>query len=220
LSHDLVVVRLRDMEPPTDPSAQNTGAAGEMPSSPQLDALGKEALEMLVRSHGGRLLRTVRRLLLNEEDARDAVQEAFLSAVRSLDDFRGEAQLSSWLHRIAINAALIKLRARRRVREQPIEELLPGFRPDGEHLEPIHPWAEPCEANLERQELQDLVRAAIARLPEDYRVILSLRDLEGLDTKETAHLLGISVGAVKTRLHRARQALRTLLDPHFRRDAP
>ena len=191
-----------------------------MGSGTRLDAGGKDAFEALVRIHGGRLLRTARRLLLNEEDARDAVQDAFLSAVRSLGDFRGEAQLSSWVHRIAINAALIKLRARRRVREQPIEELLPGFRPDGEHREPIHPWVEPCEANLERQELQDLVHAAIARLPEDYRVILSLRDLEGLDTKETAHLLGISVDAVKTRLHRARQALRTLLDPHLRGDAP
>jgi RNA polymerase sigma-70 factor (ECF subfamily) len=174
----------------------------------------------LVRSHGGRLLRTTRRILLNEEDARDAVQDAFLSAVRSIERFRGDAELSTWLHRIAINAALVKLRSRLRVRERPIEGFLPDFRPDGEHLAPVHLWNEACDANLQRQETHDLVHAAIERLPDDYRVILLLRDLEGLDTRETADLLGISLDAVKTRLHRARQALRTLLDPHLRGDGP
>ena len=184
------------------------------------DPGGKQAFELLVRTHGGHLLRTARRIPQNEEDARDALQDAFLSAVRSLDGFKGEAELSSWLHRITINAALAKLRTRRRVRERPIEELLPSFRADGEHSEPIHSWAEPCIANLERRELQDLVHAAIARLPEDYRVVLSLRDLEGMGTKETADLLAINIDAVRTRLHRARQALRTLLDPQLRGDAP
>lgn len=208
------------MESSTDPPVELAGATEETRDCTPPDAGGQQAFELLVRTHGGRLLRTARRILLNEEDARDAVQDAYLSAVRSLDGFKGEAELSSWLHRIAINAALIKLRTRRRVRERPIEELLPGFRADGEHREPIHSWAEPCGANLERRELQDLVHAAIARLPEDYRVILSLRDLEGIDTKETADLLAISVDAVKTRLHRARQALRTLLDPQLRGDTP
>ncbi len=165
-------------------------------------------------------LETARRLLLNDEDARDAVQDAFLSAVRSLDRFGGDARLSTWLHRVAINAALMKLRARRRSRERPIDDLLPGFRPDGEHREPVLPWAESCDSSLQRQETRDLVHAAIARLPEDYRVVLLLRDIEGLDTKEVAGLLDISTDAAKTRLHRARQALRTILDPHMKGEAP
>ena len=208
------------MKPPTDPSAEPTGAPAELRGGLRQGAVGAEDLEGVVHAFGARLLRTARRILHNEEDARDAVQDALLLAVRSIDGFRGGACLSSWLHRIAINAALTKLRARRRVRERPIEDLLPGFRPDGEHREPIHPWVDPGNATLERQELQDLVRATIALLPEDYRIVLSLRDLEGLNTRETAELLGTSVDTVKTRLHRARQALRTLLDPHLRGDTP
>lgn len=208
------------MKPPSGPDARHPGDAGQIPGGSQADAGDKAAFEALVRSQGGRLLSTARRILLNDEDARDAVQDAFLSAVRSIDRFKAEAQLFTWLHRITINAALMKLRARRRGREQPIEPLLPGFRPDGEHREPIRSWIEPCDANLQREEIRDLVHAAIARLPEDYRVILLLRDLEGLDTREAADLLQISVDAVKTRLHRARQALRTRLDPHLGGDLP
>lgn len=216
--HALAVVRLRDMEPPANPAAGESIAAGEVIRDSKHDAADEAAFETLVRSHGGRLLRTARRILLNDEDARDAVQDAFLSAVRSIGCFKGEAQLSTWLHRIVINASLMKLRARRRVREQPIQELLPEFRPDGEHAKPILPWNESCDANLVRQEINDLMHAAIARLPADYRGILILRDIEGLDTRESADLLEISVDVAKTRLHRARQALRTLLDPHMRGD--
>ncbi len=179
----------------------------------------RAAFEAIVRSHGARLLATARRLLANDEDARDAVQDAFLSAVRSLDRFEGEARLSTWLHRVATNAALMKLRARRRSRERPIEELLPSFLLDGHHSERVLAWEEPCDLVLQRQESRDLVRASIERLPVDYRVVLVLRDLEGLDTKEVAGLLDISTDAVKTRLHRARQALRTLLDPYGRGEA-
>ena len=179
----------------------------------------RDAFEAIVRSHGARLLATARRLLLNDEDARDAVQDAFLSAVRSLDRFEGEARLSTWLHRVVINAALMKLRARRRSRERPIEDLLPSFLPDGHHSERVLAWEEPCDLALQRQESRNLVRASIEGLPADYRVVLVLRDIEGLDTKEVAGLLGISTDAVKTRLHRARQALRTVLDPHGRGEA-
>lgn len=201
------------MKPPADSAAQDSVEAGQSLHGPRDNAGDRAAFEALVRSHGGRLLRTARRILLNDEDARDAVQDAFLSAVRSIERFRGDAELYTWLHRIAINAALIKVRFRRRARERPIDELLPDFRPDGEHLCPVNLWNEPCDANLQRQDIHDIVHAAIERLPDAYRVILLLRDLDGLDTKETAESLGISLDAVKTRLHRARQALRTLLDP-------
>ena len=105
------------------------------------------------------------------------------------------------------------------IAERPIEELLPSFLSDGHHTERVLAWEEPCDAALQRREAQDIVSACIERLPEDYRVVLVLRDIEGLDTKEAAGLLEISDDAVKTRLHRARQALRTLLNPHVRGEA-
>jgi RNA polymerase sigma-70 factor, ECF subfamily len=172
------------------------------------------AFEELLHAHTGRLLAVARRLLANEEDARDTVQEAFLSAFRSIDRFDGQAALGTWLHRIVVNAALTKLRSRRRHPEKPIEDLLPTFLEDGHQARPARDWPDPSAA-LQREETRGSVRRHIEELPEDYRVVLLLRDIEELDTEETARLLGLTPGAVKTRLHRARQALRTLLEPEF-----
>ena len=178
------------------------------------------AFEQLIRVYGGRLLAVARRFLPVEEDARDAVQEAFTSAFRSIEKFEGNARLSTWLHRIVVNAALMKLRTRRRKPEQSIEELLPGFLEDG-HLErPASPWRKDALEGLEREALRALLNEKIQMLPERYRNVLLLRDIEELDTQETAELMGISQGAVKTRLHRARLALRELLEPHMREVSP
>lgn len=176
----------------------------------------EEAFEKLVRSQGGRLLATARRIVGNEEDAREAVQDAFLSAFKALPEFSGQSQLSTWLHRILINAALQKLRRRQRKPERLIDDLLPKFLNDGHQADPADVWREPSEVVLQRQETLQLVRQAIDQLPENYRTVLMLRDIEGLDTEETARTLGVTIPVVKTRLHRARQALRTLLDSHFR----
>jgi RNA polymerase sigma-70 factor (ECF subfamily) len=177
-----------------------------------------QAYERLVRAYSGRLLAVARRFLANEEDARDALQEAFLSAFRAIGAFQEDARISTWLHRIVVNAALMKLRARRRKPEELIDDLLPTFQEDGHRENPGPAWKETSETMLQRQETRALVRGCIDRLPESYRVVLLLRDIEELDTEETARLLDISPNAVKIRLHRARQALRTLLDPHFRED--
>ncbi len=182
----------------------------------RLRAGDDRAYEALVRRYGARMLAVAQRLLRNPEDAREAVQEAYLSAFRSIDRFAGGARVSTWLHRIVINAALMRLRSRRRKPEEPIEDLLPDFLPDGHQAQPAARWGEPADEGVERREARELVRRAIARLPESYRIVLLLRDIEQLDTAETADLLGLSQSAVKTRLHRARQALRTLLDLNFR----
>ena len=183
----------------------------------QLRAGDESAFEQVVRQYGGRLLAVARRIVGTEEDARDVVQDAFLNAFKNLDRFEGNAKLSTWLHRIAVNAALMKLRTRKRKPEQPIDALLPGFLEDGHHEERFQSWEEPVDKALERAETRELVRQQIDALPESYRTVLVLRDIEGLDTEETANMLGLSVNATKIRLHRARQALRAMLAPHFRR---
>jgi len=181
----------------------------------QLRAGDEAAFEQVVRLYGGRLLAVARRIVGTEEDARDVVQDAFLNAFRSLDRFEGNAKLSTWLHRIAVNAALMKLRTRKRKPEQSIESMLPSFLDDGHHQERFQSWDEPVDKVMERKEARELVRQQIDALPDGYRTVLVLRDIEGLDTEETAKVLGLSVNATKIRLHRARQALRTLLAPHF-----
>ncbi len=174
------------------------------------------AFEELVRLHTPHLLRVARRFLDSEEDARDAVQDAFISAFRSIGEFESTARLSTWLHRIVINAALMKLRTRRRKPEEDIEKYLPRFLEDGHQVQSRVGWPESAETALQRAETATLVRDAIARLPESYRMVLMLRDIEELSTEEVAEMLGLTPNAVKIRLHRGRQALRTLLDPHMR----
>lgn len=182
----------------------------------QLRAGDQAAFEQVVRSYGGRLLAVARRIVGSEEDARDVVQDAFMNAFKSLDRFEGNAKLSTWLHRIVVNAALMRLRTRKRKPEQSIEAMLPSFLDDGHHEERFQSWDEPIDKIMERAENRELVRKQIDALPEGYRTVLVLRDIEGLDTEETANVLGLSVNATKIRLHRARQALRSLLAPHFR----
>lgn len=181
-----------------------------------LRANDPEAYEYIVRTYLPQLLVVARRILGNEEDAREAVQDAFLSAFKGLSGFDGASRFSTWLHRIAVNAALMKLRAKQRRPEAGIDDLLPRFGEDGHQADPPSPWQESASQVLQRQEMRAQVRAAIERLPESYRTVLLLRDIEELDTEETARLLDVTPGVIKTRLHRARQALRTLLDPLMR----
>jgi RNA polymerase sigma-70 factor (ECF subfamily) len=207
--------------------ARSADARHTQPGSPggddadllaRLRAGEEAAFAELVRREGGRMLAVARRILRSEDDAHDALQEAFLAAFRHLPEFAGDARLSTWLHRIAINAALMRLRSRKRRREDPLDGLLPSFEADGHFSEPPPAWRTDPTTALEQGETAALVRACIDRLPESHRTVLVLRDIEGLDTAQTAAALGIGLDAVKMRLHRARQALRALLEPH-RRDA-
>ena len=174
------------------------------------------AFETLLKKYGARLLRLARRFLNDEEDARDALQDAMVAVFKSIKNFESNSQLSTWLHRIVVNASLMKLRTKRRREEKDIEEYLPRFEDDGHQTEPSTPWTETAESMLEREELREQVRSAIDQLPETYRIVLLLRDIEEMSTEETAAVLGITQNAVKIRLHRARQALRALLDQHMR----
>lgn len=161
------------------------------------------------------MLAVARRMLGGEEDAQDAVQEAFLSAFKSLDRFDERSLLTTWLHRITVNACLMRLRSKRRRPERSLDDLLPTFRTDGHQTIPAGTWKPDPAAGIQREELCALVRTRIDELPAAYREIILLRDIAQLDTEQTADLLGITVPGVKTRLHRARQALKTMLDQDF-----
>ena len=138
-----------------------------------------------------------------------------MSAFKAIGGFAGGASLGTWLHSIVVRAALMKLRSRRRRPEQAIEDLLPQYTADGHRVQPGPGWCNDVEERAERDENAKIIRQCIDQLPSQYRTVLLLRDIEEFDTEETARLLGINPNAVKTRLHRARQALRTLLDPYF-----
>jgi RNA polymerase sigma-70 factor (ECF subfamily) len=181
-----------------------------------LKAGDEDAFDTAVRRYGPHLLAVARRFMGHEQDAQDVVQDAFLSAFKAIDKFQGGSKVSTWLHRIAVNAALMKLRSRKRNQERPIDDLLPKFNDDGHMADAAARWAVTHDTAVDSREMRELVRHAIDQLPEGHRTILLLRDIEGHNTEETAELLDITPGAVKTRLHRARQALRTLLDPHMR----
>jgi RNA polymerase sigma-70 factor (ECF subfamily) len=184
----------------------------------QLRAGDENAFATLVRRESGKLLAVARRILRSEDEAQDAVQDALLSAFQHLDRFEGNARLSTWLHRITVNSALMRLRSKKRRREDAIEELLPGFAEDGHHLAPVQTFGGGAEEEIASAQIAGIVRAAIDELPDSYRVVLLLRDVEGMDTAEAAVALGIGNDAAKMRLHRARQALRTLLEKRLPRE--
>jgi RNA polymerase sigma-70 factor (ECF subfamily) len=180
-----------------------------------LRAGNEQAFEDLVRIYGGRMLAVARRFVRNDDDAQDVVQSAYLNAFRSVGQFEGQCLIGTWLHRIVVNTALMKLRARRRRPEASIDELLPTFQEDGHHVEQFAEWSAPADELMQRAQTRATVRACIDRLPENYREVLILRDIEELSTEEAARTLSMTPTAVKVRLHRARQALSTLLRKEF-----
>ena len=171
------------------------------------------AYELLVRQHAPRMLATARRLLNDEAAAEDCVQEAFLNAFRSIGRFEQRSSLGTWLHRITVNAALMRLRTRKRQGEQSIDDLMPEFDENDCRIEPNWQFRESTEQSLQRREVRELVLAKIGELPDTYRIVLMLRDIEEMNTAEVAELLETTEGAVKTRLHRARAALKKLIEP-------
>lgn len=170
------------------------------------------ACATLVKSFGPQMLSVARRFMRSEHDCNDAVQDAFISAFKAMERFEANSRLGTWLHRITVNACLMKLRSAATKRETSIDELLPTFNWAGHHINRPAAVEEPSESAMS-QETRTMVREAIDQLPEAYRTVLLMRDIEGLDTAEVARLLETTENNVKTRLHRARQALRTLLEP-------
>ena len=171
------------------------------------------AFESLVGHYGPRMLAVARRLLRCEEDSADAVQEAFLAAHKSIAYFAGHSSLWTWLYRIVVNISLKKMYSRSRRREVPLDNVLAASGRPGRYAPLTARWNETADVCAARAEMQTQVRSCINCLQESYRTILFVRDIQELDTDEAARLLHLSPGAVKSRLHRARRALTSLLRP-------
>jgi RNA polymerase sigma-70 factor (ECF subfamily) len=197
-------------------TARFSANAGDAELIARIRAGDASASEALVREHTGAMLAVARRFLRCEAESADAVQEAFILAFRALGSFEGNSALSSWLHRIVINRCLRRLQGRNRRRTVSLNDLLLGLDDHGGHGRPASPRVSAAEHPVICSETRAQVRACIERLPAPYRTVLVLRDIEELDTDQTAARLGSTPAAVKTRLHRARQALRSLLEPVLR----
>ena len=196
-------------------TARFSAKAGDADLIARIRAGDESASETLVRENIGAMLAVARRFLRCEAESADAVQEAFILAFRALDSFEGNSGLSTWLHRL-VNRCLGRLRSRKRRPTVSLDDLLPAYDEDGRYVRPVRSWVPEAEDPLLRAETRAQVRACIERLPACYRTVLVLRDMEEFDTDQTAERLGSTPGAVKTRLHRARQALRSLLEPVLR----
>jgi RNA polymerase sigma-70 factor (ECF subfamily) len=176
------------------------------------------AFAELVQRHQRQLYRLALRMTGSEADAQEVLQEAFLNAYQKLPNFRGEAQFSSWLYRIAANSALMRLRRKRRapdaLTDQPLELQGPKFSAEG-FLEPQNDWSQRADSQMMDRELGSAIDQAVAALPDDYRTVFLLKDVDGLSNEEIAAALDLTVPAVKSRLHRARLALREKLGEFF-----
>jgi len=171
--------------------------------------------EKIFHEYAPRVYNLARRLLGNAADAEDVTQDVFLQVVRKLPTFRGEAAFSTWLYRVAVNAALAYRRKRALRETARLPEPLEDFREDGNHRAPVRSWMkEPSQQALDR-ETHQRIEEAIAGLPEIYRDVYVLGDVEELPNAEIAEILGLSVAAVKSRLHRARLLMRKALAPYF-----
>ena len=171
-----------------------------------------EAPELLVGTYGDRVYRLARRITGGNEDAEEVAQDALWTAARKIQTFKGESAFGSWLYRITANAAYQKLRARRsKAREIALDDVLPVLDEDGRHFEPMADWSSRVDEQALQGELRRVLTEAIDGLPPDYRTALVMHDVEGLSNPDIAEALGLSLPAVKSRVHRSRLYVRQRL---------
>lgn len=173
------------------------------------------AFSTLVERYERKIYRLAKHITQNDEDAEDVLQESFLKAYSHLDSFQGDSKFYTWLVRIAVNEALMKLRKRKSDRTVSMDEP----QDTGEDMMPreIAVWDDDPEKQFSREELADILDKAVQSLKPSFRTVFVLRDIEELSTEDTAETLGISIPAVKSRLLRARLQLREKLTRYFRR---
>lgn len=186
----------------------------------QISDVPKPTPEQVFRDHAPRVYNLARRMLGNDADAEDVTQDVLLQVVRKLDTFRGEASLPTWLHKVTVNAALAHRKKRANRQQHETHDPLERFQEDGHHAGPVHPWSVTPEKLAENKERTKLIEEAIGRLPDVYRDVYVLSDVEGMPNSEIGDMLGLSIPAVKSRLHRGRLLMRDALARHFEEVIP
>ena len=181
----------------------------------QAKAGDQAAFSELVTHYERKIYRLAKNITRNDEDAEDVLQDAFLKAYTHLDNFKGDSKFYTWIVRIAVNEALMRLRKRKTDRTVPLDE--PVELGEETVAREIAVWEDNPEQRYSKEEWRTILDAAVDDLKPDFRTVFVLRDIEELSTEETAETLGISVPAVKSRLLRARLALRETLTRQFKR---
>src|SRR5262245_52863797 len=192
-----------------------TGDTGEELALVQAAQAGDVgAFEQLLKKYDRNVFRIALHITQNREDAEDVVQEAFLKAYQKLDQFQGNSKFYTWVVRIAVNEALMKLRKRKGDRTVSMDQEVETE--DGTVPRDFADWMPNPEQQYRQSELNDILTKTIQGLPASFRTVFVLRDVEGMSTEETAEMLGLSVPAVKSRLLRARLQLRERLAKYFK----
>jgi RNA polymerase sigma-70 factor, ECF subfamily len=177
------------------------------------------SLEPLMTRFASRIYRVANRICASSADAEEVVQDVFLTVFQKAGSFEGRAALGTWIYRITVNTSLNKRRGKRAEVEEPLDDLLPSYLPDGHRRGDrsflLADWSSLPDTTLLSKEGRQVVRAAVDRLPHHYRAVLLLRDVEELSSEEVAEILEESVASVKSRLHRARMALREQLTRRY-----
>jgi RNA polymerase sigma-70 factor (ECF subfamily) len=182
----------------------------------RLKAGDQEAFEAIFNLYSPKLYNVAMRILGEVADTEEVIQDVFWTVYRKAKSFEGNSQFSTWLYRLTVNAALGKIRRSKRNKEVEYEECLPKFQKDGHHLvRPVVDWSDTLDEKYARHEMQRLIADALDQLKPLDKSVVILSDLEGMSDKEIAGMVGLTVSAVKTRLHRARLFLRGKLAVHL-----
>jgi RNA polymerase sigma-70 factor, ECF subfamily len=173
------------------------------------------AYEEIVRRYQDKAFRLAFSLMKNESDAQDVVQEAFLNMYRKLHTFKGQSKFGSWMYRVVTNAALMRLRKKKRRSEVPVDDEEGELAEDDYYVASVPEWRVRADEAVENRELRQKIIEAVDELPPKYQTVFLLKEVEGLPVKEIAEVLDMSVGGIKSRLHRARLHLRATLEPYL-----
>lgn len=173
----------------------------------------QEAFRIVVERYESKAFNLAMSLTRNVEDAEEVIQDVFVTVYRKISGFEGKSAFSSWLYRITVNAAFMKLRKRKQNKSIPVENITPGM--EKNWLEKNESLALRTDSLAVTNELREIIQVAVEKLPEEYRSVFVLRDVDGLSNKEVGEILDISIPAVKSRLHRARLMLRKKLQRFY-----
>ena len=202
--------------PSVRPTRHRKSAQSDSRLIERLKAGDQSALEEMFRLHSAKLYNVAHRILGDAADTEEVIQDVFWTVYRKAKSFQGNSQFSTWLYRLTVNAALGKIRRSKKHKEVEYDEFLPKFQNDGHHLvRPVVDWSDTLDEKYSQREVQELLGQALNQLKPVDKSVVVLSDLEGLSDKEIAATLGLTVSAVKTRLHRARLFLRGKMAVHL-----